>query len=144
MIPALEIIDDTTCELRVRHNCVLVNSETDPSLKRDGTAGCYAIIRYNSRTYQSDGVLVVVRGKETADSELKRFEECQDSSDRHEGWRYFIEKTDLKAGTDPAAATRHRQAELEARELKALQEDETPIAVPEKRDRKIFWLKRVH
>ena len=99
----------------------------DPFLKRDGIAGCYAIIRYNSRTYQSAGVLVVVRGKETADSELKRFEECQDSSDRHEGWRYFIEKTDLKAGTDPTEATRHRQAELEARESKALQENETPI-----------------
>jgi hypothetical protein len=95
-------------------------------LKRDDIGGSYAIIRYNSRTYQSDGVLVVVRGKATADSELKRFEECQDSLDRHEGWRYFIEKIDLKAGTDPTEATQHRQAELESRELKALQEIETP------------------
>ena len=73
-------------------------------------------------------MLVVVSGKETADSELKRFEECQDSSDRHEGWRYFIEKTNLKAGTDPTEATQHRQAELEARESKAMQENETPIS----------------
>jgi len=94
-------------------------------LKRDNTADCYAIIRYNSRTYQSAGTLVVVRGKEAAESELKRLEECQDSSDRHDGWRYFIEKTDLTAGTDPVQATQHRQDELEARELKALQEDET-------------------
>jgi hypothetical protein len=93
-------------------------------LKHVGIAGSYAIIRYNSRTYESDGVLVVVRGKETADSELKRLEKCQDSSDRNEGWRYFIDKTDLKAGTDPAEATQHRQAELEARESKALQEIE--------------------
>jgi hypothetical protein len=100
----------------------------DPFLKRDSTAGGYAIIRYNSRTYQSAGVLVVVRGNETAESELKRFEECQDSSDRHEGWRYFIEKTDLKAGTDPTEATQHRQDELEARELKALQANEAPIS----------------
>jgi hypothetical protein len=70
-------------------------------------------------------VLVVVHGEETAKSELKRFEESQDSADRHEGWRYFIEKIDLKAGTNPTEATQHRQDELEARELKALQEDET-------------------
>ena len=95
-------------------------------LKRDGIAGSYAIIRYNSRTYQSDGVLLVVRGKATADSEVKRFEESQHSSDRHEGWRYFIDKTDLKAGTDPAEATQRRQAELEARESKALQENKVP------------------
>jgi hypothetical protein len=92
------------------------------SLKSDDPAGCYAIIRYNSRTYESAGVLVVVRGKETADSELKRFEQCQDSADRHEGWRYFIEETDLKAGTAPAEANRHRQAKLEARESKAMKE----------------------
>jgi len=65
-----------------------------------------------------------VRGKETAESELKRLEECQDSSDRHDGWRYLIERTALKAGTDPIEATQHRQNELEAREFKALQEDE--------------------
>lgn len=96
-------------------------------LKRDDLAGSYAIIRYNNRTYQSDGVVLVVSGKTAADSEVKRFEEYQHSSDRHEGWRYFIDKTDLKAGTDPAEATQHRQAELERRESKALQESETRI-----------------
>jgi hypothetical protein len=99
----------------------------DLFLKRDGIAGCFAIIRYNSRTYQSAGVLVVVSGKKTADSELKRLEECQDSSDRHQGWRYFIEKTSLKAGTDPTEATQHRLSELEARESKAMQESQTRI-----------------
>lgn len=99
----------------------------DPFLKLNGIADSYAIIRYNRRTYQSAGVIVVVRGREIADSELKRFEECQDSSDRHEGWCYFIEKTSLKAGTDPTEATQHRQAELEARESKAMQQNETPI-----------------
>lgn len=96
-------------------------------LTREDIAGSYAIIRYNSLTYQSDGVLLVVRGKATADSEVKRFEECQHFSDRHEGWRYLIQKTELKAGTDPAEATRHRQAELETRESKALRESETRI-----------------
>lgn len=98
-----------------------------PFLKLNGIADSYSIIRYNNRTYQSAGVMVVVRGRKIADSELKRFEECQDSSDRHEGWRYFIEKTSLKAGTHPTEATQHRQAELEARESKAMQENETPI-----------------
>jgi len=51
---------------------------------------------------------------------LKKFEECQTSADRHEGWRYFIEKTDLKPGMDPAQATHRRQTDLEIRESKAL------------------------
>jgi hypothetical protein len=67
-------------------------------------------------------VVAVVSGRQNAESELKKFEYSQDSSDRHEGWRYLIDKTNLKAGTDPAEATRHRQAELEARESKALRE----------------------
>jgi len=67
-------------------------------------------------------VVAVVSGKHNAESELKKFEDCQDSSDRQEGWRYLIDRTDLEAGTDPAEATRHRQTELEQRELKALNE----------------------
>jgi len=80
-------------------------------------------------------VLAVIRGKQSAESELKKFEVSQDSSDRHEGWRYFIEKIDLKAGTDPAQATQHRQAELEGRESKALQETETPSSSSPQRQR---------
>ena len=77
------------------------------------------------RTFQSAGVLAVVRGKQSAESELKKFEDSQDSSDRHEGWRYFFEKTDLEPGTDPIEATQRRQAELEGRESKALRETKT-------------------
>ena len=91
-------------------------------LKRDDLTSAYAIIRHNIRTYRSAGVVAVVGGRYGAESELKKFEDSQDSSDRHEGWRYFIEKTNLKAGTDPAEATQHRQAELEGRESKALRE----------------------
>jgi len=69
-------------------------------------------------------VIAVIRGKQNAELQLKKFEDSQDSADRHEGWRYFIEKTELKAGTDPAEATQHRQAELEGRESDALQEQE--------------------
>ena len=71
-------------------------------------------------------MVAVVGGRHNAESELKKFEDSQDSSDRHEGWRYFIDSTELKAGTDPAEANRHRQAELEARESKALRETKTP------------------
>jgi hypothetical protein len=90
----------------------------------------YAIIRYNVRTYRSDGVIAVIKGKQNANLQLKKYEDSQDSSDRHEGWRYLIDKTDLKAGTDPAEATQHRQDELEARELKAQRETETPNVSP--------------
>lgn len=90
------------------------------------TSASYAIIRHNIRTYRSGGVIAVIRGKQNAELELKAFEDSQDSSDRHDGWRYFIEKTELKAGTDPAEATQHRQAELEGRELKAQRETQSP------------------
>jgi hypothetical protein len=99
-----------------------VSSWNGLSLTRDHLTASYAIIRHNIRTYQSAGVVAVVRGKHSAESELKKFEDFQDSSDRHEGWRYFIEKTSLKAGTDPAEATQRRQAEFEGRESKALRE----------------------
>ena len=100
------------------------------SLTRDHLTASYAIIRHNIRTYQSAGVVAVVRGKHSAESELKKFEDFQDSSDRHEGWRYFIEKTNLTAGTDPAEATQRRQTELDGRESKALRETKTPNFLP--------------
>jgi len=67
-------------------------------------------------------VVEVVKGRLNAETVLKNFESGQSSADRHEGWRYFLEKTTLKAGTDPAEATVLRQAELESRESKATQE----------------------
>jgi len=88
-------------------------------LTRDDLTASYAIIRHNIRTFQSAGVVAVVSGKQRAGSELKKFEDSQDSTDRHEGWRYFLEKTDFEPGTDPVEATQRRQAELERRESKA-------------------------
>jgi hypothetical protein len=58
---------------------------------------------------------------------VKELEDFQDSSDQHQGWRYFIEKSRLKAGTDPAEATGQRQSDLEAREAKEQQESATPV-----------------
>ena len=71
--------------------------------------------------------IVVVRGRQVAESELKKCEDSQDSSDRHQGWRYFIEKTDLMPGTDPMKVTQQRQAELQERESKALRDAGSPI-----------------
>ncbi|HKH99128.1 MAG TPA: hypothetical protein VJ999_08470 [Candidatus Sulfotelmatobacter sp.] len=79
------------------------------------------------RTYRSAGVVEVVRGKQNAEAALKRLEAGQGSTDQHEGWRYFIEKTEMKAGTDPEEATDLRQADLENRESKALLETPTFI-----------------
>jgi hypothetical protein len=92
-----------------------------PSLTRDELSASYAIIRHNVRTYRSDGVIAIVKGKAALDLALKNLEDCQSPADRHEGWRYFFEKTDLKAGTDPAEATQLRQAQLEKRESEAEQ-----------------------
>ncbi len=100
-------------------------------LTRDDLTSSYAIIRHNIRTYRSAGVLAVVKGRHYAESELKKFEDSQDSSDQHEGWRYFLEKTDLMPGTDPVEATQHRQKELEVRESKAMQETKSSGIPPD-------------
>ena len=68
----------------------------------------------------------MVKGKRLAESTLQKLEACQDSSDRYEGWRYFIEKTDQKPGINPAEATQQRQTELEVRESKAMRETKDP------------------
>ena len=69
----------------------------------------------------------VLRGKQNAEAALENFEASQSSEDRLEGWRYFIEKTTLKAGIDPAEATHQRQVELDLRESKAIHDAKTPI-----------------
>jgi hypothetical protein len=79
----------------------------------------FAVIRYNLRTYESGGVMAVIKGRESAESALKQFEKTQTSEDRHNGWRYFLEKTDLRAGMDPTEATNLRQSRLETRESQA-------------------------
>jgi len=79
----------------------------------------FALVRYNARTYDSGGVMAVVRGRNEAETLLKQFERSQSSHDRDAGWRYFLEKTELKAGMDPAEATKLRQAHLDLRESQA-------------------------
>ena len=93
-------------------------------MTNDELKASYVVIRHNVRTYESAGVVEVVKGRANAESALKKFESDQSSADRHAGWRYFLEKTNLKAGTDPAEATVLRQAELESRESKATQDED--------------------
>ena len=84
-------------------------------LTRDDLTSSYAIIRHNIRTFPSAAVLAVVKGRHNAESELKKFEDSQESSDRHDGCRYFVEKSQVNRGIDPIDATQQRQAELEKR-----------------------------
>jgi len=98
----------------------------------DDTSASYAIIRHNVRTYRSAGVIAVIRGQRKAESTLKGFQESQSSSDHHEGWRYFLEKTDLAAGIDPEEATQMRQAELELRESREGDASAGSSSIPQK------------
>ena len=112
-----------------RQNLKTLPVKCGVSLTRDESKASYAIIRHNIRTYESGGVVLVIKGKENAEIRVKHFEAGQSSEDRHAGWRYFVEKSDLKAGMDPAEATNLRQMKLEIRESQALP-DQIPVAIP--------------
>jgi hypothetical protein len=95
---------------------------------QDESKASFAVIRHNVRTYESGGVMIVIKGRTTAESALNQFERSQTSEDRHAGWRYFLEKTDLRAGMNPAEATTLRQMRLEVRESEAQQlSDQIPF-----------------
>jgi len=49
---------------------------------------------------------------------MREYQNRQSSPDAHEGWRYLLEKSGLRAGMEPAQATNARQRELEIRESK--------------------------
>ena len=104
-------------------------------LTLDDSSSSYAIICYNIRTYQSAGVVAVVKGQQNATAKVKELEGSQSSTEQHEGWRYIFEKTNLKVGSDPTEATRKRQEDLDARESKAKQETQTPFAPSQNRQR---------
>jgi hypothetical protein len=70
------------------------------------------------RTYVSAGVVEVIQGRQNAEAAMREYQNRQAPSDSHEGWRYFLEKTGLRAGMDPSQATEARQRDLELRETK--------------------------
>ncbi len=95
-------------------------------MTHDDLTSSYAIIRHNIRTYRSAGVVGVVKGRHLAQSTLQKLEAAlAGSSDHHQGWRYFIEKTHQTPGIDPAEATLRRQRDLELRESTAMREMKT-------------------
>jgi hypothetical protein len=82
----------------------------------DHLKSSFAIVRFNSRTYESGGVMAVVKAHAAAEHLLRDYEFGQSDQDRHNGWRYFLEETDLLPGMDADEATKLRQARLERRE----------------------------
>jgi len=50
--------------------------------------------------------MAVIKGRGSAEARVGQLEGGQSEEDRHAGWRYFLEKTDLKPGMDPEKATR--------------------------------------
>ena len=116
-------------------------------LTHEDTSTAFAIILHNVRTYRSGGVVAVVHGKRNAESTLKDFQEGQSPSDHHAGWRYFLEKSDMAAGTDPAEATRDHidatcsQSRSGTRELHRLDGLHEAIMAAI-RDSLVAWLRR--
>jgi len=82
----------------------------------DESESSFAVIRFNERTYQSAGVVAVIKGIEAAQRTLNDSDWCQSQEDRKVGWRYFLEETDLRPGMDPKQATELRQMRLDLRE----------------------------
>jgi len=87
-------------------------------LTLDDSKSSYVLIRHNIRTYVSAGVVEVIHGRQNAEAVMREYQNRQSSPDAHEGWRYFLEKTGLRAGMDPIQATDARQRDLEMRESK--------------------------
>lgn len=83
---------------------------------QDESKVSFAVVRYNFRTYAAGGVMAIVKGRASALTTITQFEAGQSAEDRQEGWRYFLEKTDLKPGMDPQEATNLRQTRMDVRE----------------------------
>lgn len=88
-------------------------------MRKDESNASFAVIRYNFRTYASCGVMAVIKGRSNAKMKIEHFEGGQSNEDRNAGWRYFLERTDLKPGMDPDKATKLRQTRLDIRESRS-------------------------
>ncbi|PYV76370.1 MAG: hypothetical protein DMG97_04275 [Acidobacteria bacterium] len=65
-------------------------------------------------------VLAVVKAHASAEHLMRDYEFGQSEEDRYNGWRYFLEETDLAPGMNADEATKLRQVRLERRESGAL------------------------
>ena len=82
----------------------------------DKSDSSFAVVRFNERTYQSGGVVAVIKGTEAAERTLSDFDWGLSEEDRRTGWRYFLEETDLRPGMDPEKATKLRQVRVDLQE----------------------------
>jgi hypothetical protein len=82
----------------------------------DKSDSSFAVVRFNERTYQSGGVVAVIKGIEVAQRTLDDFDWRQGEENRSAGWRYFLEETDLRPGMDPEKATKLRQVRFDLQE----------------------------
>jgi hypothetical protein len=82
----------------------------------DKSETSFAVVRFNERTYQSGGVVAVIKVMEAAQRTLNDFDWCQSEEHPREGWRYFLEETNLQPGMDPEKATTLRQVRLDLQE----------------------------
>jgi hypothetical protein len=92
-------------------------------MRQDESKASFAVVRYNVRTYASGGVAAVIKGRSDAQMKIQELEGGQGKDDRHAGWRYFLERTNLKPGMDADKATKLRQARLDIRESKSRAEN---------------------
>ena len=76
----------------------------------------FAVVRFDERTYESGGVVAVIKGIEAAQRTLNDFDWCQSEENRRVGWLYFLEETDLRPGMNPEKATELRQRQLDLQE----------------------------
>jgi hypothetical protein len=82
----------------------------------DKSESSFAVVRFNGRTYQSGGVVAVIKGIKVARRTLDDFDWSQSEEQRRAGWRYFLEKTDLPPGMDAEKATTLRQVRFDLQE----------------------------
>ena len=94
-------------------------------------SAAYAILLHNIRTYESGGVVQVVKGRKHAEAALLTFEQGQSSTDRYSGWRYrLVEDNSLTPGMDPRAATERREKKLERRERTVMKRENEHLVTP--------------
>ena len=82
----------------------------------DKSDSSFAVVRFNELTYQSGGVVAVIKGTEVAERTLDDLDWSQSEENRRAGWRYFLEETDLRPGMDAEKATTLRQLRFDLQE----------------------------
>jgi hypothetical protein len=61
--------------------------------------------------------MAVVKAQTAAEHLMRDYELGQSEEDRYNGWRYFLEESELAPGMNADEATKLRQVQLERREL---------------------------